>query len=182
MSGPANIPIVVMDFRYDRIRPDALEDGSLVVRGSRLEMGSGNPFVAGRVFAAAPLRDHTYRGSKVRFRVDADASFGNDPAARLSTMIDFDDGRGFVVVSMGSGMDVRYPETGLEQIRLRSLFDDGATLEAGFPFEVRELLAPAPNDTLHVTATIPYLGGYGAGDAYVYLSGQHADADQARRS
>jgi hypothetical protein len=174
-SGPASIPIVVMDFRYDRIRPDALEDGSLVVRGSRLEMGSGNPFVAGRVFAAAPLRDHTYRGSMVRFRVDADALLGNDPTVRLSTTIDFDDGRGFVPVSLGGGMDVRYPETGTKRVRLRSLFADGTTLEAGFPFEVRELLAPSPNDTLHVTATIPYLGGYGAGDAYVYLSGQHTE-------
>ncbi len=174
MSGPASVPIVVMDFRYDRIRPSALEDGSLVVRGSQLEMGSGNPFVAGRIFAAAPLRDHTYRGSRVRFRMDTAAFFGNDPMARLSTMIDFDDGRGFVPVSPGIGVDVRYLEKGRKQIRLRSLFADGATREAGFPFEVRELLAPSPNDTLHVTATIPYLGGYGAGDAYVYLSGQHA--------
>jgi hypothetical protein len=34
--------------------------------------------------------------------------------------------------------------------------------------------APAPHDTLAITATIPYLGQYGTGDAYVYLSDAHS--------
>lgn len=37
-----------------------------------------------------------------------------------------------------------------------------------------QLQAPPPHDTLHVTATIPYNGEYGSGDAYVYLSESHA--------
>jgi hypothetical protein len=34
--------------------------------------------------------------------------------------------------------------------------------------------APAPDDTMAVTAAIPYLGGYGTGEAYVYLSDAHS--------
>lgn len=33
--------------------------------------------------------------------------------------------------------------------------------------------APLPHDTIAVTATIPYNGEYGSGEAYVYLSGGH---------
>jgi hypothetical protein len=174
ISGPAEVPIVIMDFLYDRIRVDALEKGMLVARGARLQLGEGNPFVTARVFAAAPLRDHTYRGSSVRFHLEAADYLSNGPAAPLSVAIDFDDGRGFVPVSLGGAVDVRYFEKGSKSIRLRCLYADGGAREAAFPFEVRELLAPAPDDTLHVTATIPYLGGYGSGDAYVYLSGQNA--------
>jgi hypothetical protein len=34
--------------------------------------------------------------------------------------------------------------------------------------------APAPDDTMSITAAIPYLGGFGSGDAYVYLSDAHS--------
>jgi hypothetical protein len=34
--------------------------------------------------------------------------------------------------------------------------------------------APAPNDTLAITAAIPYLGQYGTGEAYVYLADAHS--------
>ena len=173
ISGPAEVPILIMDFQYDRIRADALEKGMLIARGSRLELGDGNPFVTSRVFAAAPFRDHTYHGSALRFRLEAADYLSNGPAAPVSMTIDFDDGRGFVPVSLGGDANVRYLDRGSKSIRLRCLYADGESREAAFPFEVRELRAPAPNDTLHVTATIPYLGGYGTGDAYVYLSGQN---------
>ena len=34
--------------------------------------------------------------------------------------------------------------------------------------------APAPHDTLAITAAIPYLGEYGTGEAYVHLADAHS--------
>jgi triacylglycerol esterase/lipase EstA (alpha/beta hydrolase family) len=39
---------------------------------------------------------------------------------------------------------------------------------------VRSLAAPLPDDTLHVTATVPFQGQFGTGQAYVYLAPGHA--------
>jgi hypothetical protein len=163
------VPIGLLDFRYARLRPEAL-----VVRDGRLTLGAGDPFRVQRVFAAAPLRGYTYRGAEVVFRLDPENCFGNDPAALRSVAADFDDGAGFVPLLLGAPHTVRYDAVGSKTIRLRAAFDDGSTRYAAALFEVRGLRTPAPNDTLHIAATIPYQGGYATGDAYVYLSDQHA--------
>ena len=119
------VPIVVMDFRYDRIDPDALADGRVFVRDARLEFGKGASLRPGRVFAAAPLTDHTYRGAQARFRVDPSDWFGNTGETPLETSIDFDDGRGFVGVRPGVEIAVSYAETGRKTIRVRSRLSGG---------------------------------------------------------
>ncbi len=168
------VPLALMDFEYERIRADALATGALVVRDGRLEAGAGNPFETRRVFAAAALTERTFRGDRVVFRLDRDAYLSNEGAAPLAVAIDFDDGRGYVPVAIGGESAVRYAETGPKTIRLRASFSDGATRFASARFEVASLVTPDPDDTLHVTATIPYLGQFGSGDAYVYLAPGHA--------
>src|SRR5262249_40522121 len=58
--------------------------------------------------------------------------------------------------------------------RVRATSADGVVRQAAFAFPVETLAAPTPDDTLHVTATIPYLGQFGTGDAYVRLAPGHS--------
>ena len=170
------VPIAVLNLRYDRLRPDALEKGDLVVRDGRLELGraEADPFVEARAFAAAPLRETTYRGAEVSFLLDPRDYFSNDAIPARATAIDFDDGRGFVSFPFGTVRAVRYATTGEKTVRVRFEFTGSAPLVSNFLFDVRELRTPAPNETLHITATIPYQGVLGTGEAYVYLSDRHA--------
>jgi hypothetical protein len=173
-GAPAGeVPLAILNVHYARIRPEALETGALVARNGHLELGTGDAFEVRRVFAAAPLRDHTYRGEQIRFRLDRAAYLGNDSAAPTSIEIDFDDGGGFVSVSLDGARTVRYATPGTKTIHLRLAFAGGARLEAAALFEVRGLRTPSPNDTLHIAARIPYQGGYATGDAYVYLADTH---------
>ena len=173
-GAPAGeVPLAILNFRYARIRPDALETGALIARDGQLYLGTGLAFDERRVFAAAPLRGHTYRGEQIRFRLDRADYLGNDPAAPVSIEIDFDDGGGFVLLGLDGARTVRYAAPGTKTIRLRLALADGTRLEAAALFEVRGLRTPAPNDTLHITATIPYKGGTASGDAYVYLADTH---------
>ncbi len=176
------VPLAVMSFRYDRIRSDAITNGLLQNRGGRLELApppSGNPsaapspFVSRRVFALAALRDHTYRGGKVTFRIDRAWYYTNDPSAPASLQADFDDGAGFASISFGADRIVHYVSDGSKTLRLRAILTDGDTLNAAATFQVEQLTTPLPNDTLHITASIPYDGSYGTGDAYVYLAPIH---------
>jgi hypothetical protein len=59
-------------------------------------------------------------------------------------------------------------------VRTRSTFVDGSVLYGGFFFRVEALQTPNPDDTLSVTASIPYDGQYGTGEAYVYLAAGHS--------
>lgn len=186
-SSPRGIvPIALLDVAYDRLRPEALATGALLERDGRLFLGpeGDGAFDEARLFAAAPLRERTYQGERVLFRLDPGDIFRQPrpapglPAGSAGTALrftlDFDDGRGPVALLPGEVHPVRYATSGTKTIRLRAGGPGGPELTAAFLFEVRALRTPAPDDTLEITAAIPYLGAYGSGRAYVYLSDQHA--------
>jgi hypothetical protein len=164
------VPLAVVFDRYERIRPDALERGAVEIRDGQLVRGSGEAFEARTAFAAAALREWTYCGADVRFVLDRDACFSNLGGAAPRLEADLDDGLGFRPMSFDRPLTAHYASTGVKTLRLRATTAEGATVQAAFAFSVRALAAPAPDDTLHVTGTIPYLGGFASGDAYVYLA------------
>jgi hypothetical protein len=174
MAAKGAVPIAIMNFRYERIRQDALDTGALVERAGRLVAGKGQALVSSRLFAAAPMEAHTYRGGEVSFSLEREDYFTNDPSEVRGLDIDFDDGAGFTAMALGSRRAVHYAETGRKTIRLRLTLTNGAELYGASYFDVLALRTPAPNDTLHVTAAIPYLGAQGAGDAYLYLADGHS--------
>jgi len=167
------VPLAAVFDRYERIRPDALERGAIVNRDGHLVRGTGDAFEAHTAFAAAALREWTYRGSTVRFVLDREDFVSNRGGANPRLEADLGDGLGFRSMSFGQPLAAHYAETGVKTLRLRATSADGGTVEAAFAFVVRALAAPAPTDTLHVTGTIAYLGGVASGDAYVDLAPNH---------
>ncbi len=166
-----SIPIAFMHFNYDRIRPDALEDGLLELRnGLLVETGKGDPFIQSSVFAATAMKDYTHRGAGVTFALDRNRYFSNDGRLPLRIEFDFDDGRGFRDVPFGSDQIVNYQSTGRKTIRIRAALEDGTVLRSAFYFRVAALQTPTPHDTLAITAAIPYNSEFGTGEAYVYRS------------
>ncbi len=138
-----------------------------------LSVPSGDGAGAIGIFAAAALKEHTYRGEEARFVLDAERLFSGGPVgARLE--IDPDDGGGFRALPIGEPVGARYGSAGEKTVRVRAIDPDGSERISSFRFDVRALAAPLPDDTLAIAATVPYLGQYGAGEAYVYLSDSHA--------
>src|SRR6185369_10604408 len=85
----------------------------------------------------------------------------------------FDDGDGPRAVTPGEPVHVAYGSTGRHTLSLRFARADGTLSQSRFVFDVAALATPLPDDTLHVTATVPYQGQFGTGDAYVYLAAGH---------
>jgi len=176
------VPILVLDVAYDRLRPDALAKGAVVAQGSRLVANQGTEvrsiYETRRVHVAAPLVASTIRGGAVRFRLDRAAylSDGASPGSGWPRVeADFDDGRSWRRVPFDEDVEVAYTHAGRRTIRLRVTGADGLVRHSAFGFEVVALRAPSPHDTLHVTASIPYLGVHGTGEAYVYLSDRNTN-------
>jgi triacylglycerol esterase/lipase EstA (alpha/beta hydrolase family) len=168
------IPLALLDRPFERARPDALGDGAVRVANGRLEPVNGTALVTSRAVAAAALAPRTYRGADVTFALDRQRCF-SDPASPLSSVVmDFADGRGPRPVALGEGIRVRYATPGPRTLSARITRVDGTEAEARFTFDVAAVTTPTPNDTLHITATIPYQGQFGTGDAYVYLAANHA--------
>lgn len=168
LAATGVIPVAMLDFGYDRLRPGALEEGAIEIQGSRLHAVDGSALESRRVFAAAATKDYTHHGEGVSFVFGGEWYFGDSEVRSLSA--DFGDGRGWVSVRPGRPVAVRYSARGTKSVRLRALLSDGAVRTARFAFDVRRLFAPAPHETLSVTATVPYQGVFGTGEAYVYRS------------
>ena len=167
------VPLALFDRTYERVRPGALADGSLTIEGGRIIRAGAGALVKGRAFAATALAPRTYRGARVVFVLDPRNVFSDDADTPRGIVIDFADGRGFRSVGLGERVPVRYAASGEREIRFRLTRADGSIAQARFPFDVAALATPSPNDTLHITATTPYQGQYGTGDAYVYLAAIH---------
>jgi hypothetical protein len=173
--GP--VPIGLVDVRTARIRPDALETGSVAVVGSRLELLRASALEPGRLVAMAPLADRTYQGAATSFVLERERfvrSPGDEPVAMA---LDFDDGAGFRPVRFGQRVDVRWATPGRKTITLRLEHAGGQRHFASAAFDVRALGTPMPDDTLQITATVPWEGALGTGQAYVYLAPGHAQIE-----
>lgn len=167
------IPIAILDHGFERIRPEAMTDGTLRIEDDRIVGITHSPLIEERAFAAAALRARTYRGSDVTFRLASDA-YLSDAGRPRAIEIDFADGRGFRSVSFDQRVAVSYANTGTRTLTARVTRADGSTAFSRFRFGVERIAAPPPpDDTLHITATVPYQGNFGTGDAYVALAPGH---------
>ena len=171
------IPIALLDYRYDRLRQDAFQAGSVSITGERLHL---TPQALGqaRVFTATALREGSYRGNRMRFVVSSSYRFSNLPSLGTRYFLDLDDGAGFHEVRLDESVEVSYASTGKKTLTLRALSTDGTQMEASFAFEVRALVTPAPDDTLQLSASIAYEGIAASGEAYLYYAPGHTSLVQ----
>lgn len=171
------IPIAVLDAAYARLRDDALEAGLVAFDGDHLvetpAAAATSPYLVRQAFAAAALVSRTYHGANVTFTIPSQL-FAGDAERPLRLQFDAADDRGWRDVALDAPVTVSYAATGARTLRLRAEYASAATREAAFSFEVAALAAPAPTETWPVTATVPYQGVYGYGNAYVYLAPGHA--------
>lgn len=163
------VPVGVLDQRYDRIRPDALRSGAVAPGGEGLQLRPA-ALESAELFCAAALREATYHGERVVFDLSRQWWFGNRERTAVELWFDPDDGAGARLVDRDR-LVVRSHEPGAKTIRLRARWSDGSVQEAAFRFEVAALVVPAPDDTLRLTASVPYDGAVASGDAWVYLAG-----------
>jgi pimeloyl-ACP methyl ester carboxylesterase len=167
-------PIAILNFRYQRVREDADMNKALQFDGDHIISIDEDAFEEKRAFAVSALHNRTYHGREVQFRMDStEFYFSNESAGLRSLEIDFDDGRGLHRVDLKGDVVAQYGVTGMKTIRVRIIQSDGVILHGSFDFDVRSLDTPVPNETWQVQATIPFMGIYASGEAYILLSDQH---------
>ena len=167
------IPLALIDRAFDRVRPGALADGAIVAEGGQITHAEPSALIPARAFVATALVPGTFRGASVTFVLDPADIHADQPIGPGALSIDFDDGAGARAVAPGEPVHVTYAAAGRHVLALSLARMDGTVSRSRFAFDVTALATPLPNDTLHVTATVPYQGAYGAGDAYEYLAPGH---------
>jgi hypothetical protein len=171
------IPIAIMDFDYNRLAPGTIDLDSSAHGEAAVREITADRVLKRRVFAASALKAYTYRGTSVDFGIDPQLYFTNRPQQPSGFEMDFGDGLGFRPVGPGVRCHVSYSRPGRKYIRVTAHYDDGSVAYASIGFDVRRLDTPMPHDTLAVTASIPYLGQYATGEAYIYYGASHTSLE-----
>lgn len=174
ISDRGVVPLAIAHFRYELVGAETVDRGEVRLQDGRLVPTVDDAAIESIAFAFATLEEYTHRGSHVRFLMDESLYISNDHREPAEIMIDFGDGLGFRDIRFGEEVVVGYGSTGRKNTSIRLILDDGAVLHSSSSFTVEHLQTPIPNDTITVAASIPYQGGYGTGEAYVYLSPLHA--------
>jgi len=167
------IPIAVVSARADRIRAGALDDGSLGVVGGRVRL-SAAALEEVEIFAAAALVAETRRGDSVSFVLPRDLWIARGRPAPERLRLDLADGRGPREIRFGETVRPAWDGPGFRELRLEAEWPGGETRTARFGIDVVRMATPAPDDTLAVTASVPWDGVAGSGRAYVYLADGHS--------
>lgn len=168
-------PLVLLDYRYERIRPGLERDDVLTTDAQGRSRFNAAALETARVFAAALLHDYTYRGETVRFTLDAATRFlsntGETPDALEA---DFDDGRGWRPLPQAGEIVVHYAQTGQKTVRVRANYSGGRRLFAKTHIEVLALTTPNPTAIWTLQARQSHNGQFHSGEAYLYLAPEHS--------
>ncbi len=101
------IPFNLLLFDYHSLDPNAVNNGLLSINNGQLQhvSGAGSPYLANRLFAAAPSVSRELPAGTYHFRIDLHAG-ASMPV--LSTKVDFGDGGGLQAVQDGDWVSVQY--------------------------------------------------------------------------
>ena len=169
------IPVAMMLLDFQRVAEQSRGDELFEVEGGKVTGIRDELLKEDRVFAVTTLYENIYHGKSARFHFDARTLYISNVVSEVSRLeVNFDDGRGFREVSLSGDLTVNYSSTGEKALQFRATLETGEVLRAETRVEVISLDAPPPTETWQLAATNLYQGVQALGEAYVYLSDQHA--------
>jgi hypothetical protein len=166
------VPIALLNYKYTKIKEDAFNKGLLDNRNGKVtenRLALESPYLTKRAFASASLKEWTYRGNKVTFRLDKGLYLSNENESLKGIKVNFDDLGGFQQVSFDEDITIHYSSAGIKRISVEVSTADHITLQSSFLFEVKSLYSPDHTD-IELTSDIAYNHTLASGTAYVYKS------------
>ncbi len=183
------VPLLIMNFQYNQIKEYARDSNWIQFINGKYYDGPGNhpsPYYTKTLFAAAPATDKI-SSSTITYAISPKFFLSGDGILPTTLQIDFGDGLGFRSVNWGDQITVNY-STGRAPISSPDL----VTLKVHATFGSRTMAtssvlstsncittyeldnppwnyfpSPGNNYIWEFLASIPYLGSYGRGNAYV---------------
>ncbi|MBE0564900.1 MAG: T9SS type A sorting domain-containing protein [Krumholzibacteria bacterium] len=149
-----DVPLALIHARYDR-------------------MTDGDKTAPAEVLALGALRDAVHDGADVRFSVAPEHLLTHGTVPIVGLTFDPDDGAGPRPLVPGRALAAAYGTTGRKALTLTATLEDGRVLCARADLDVVRLATPEPDQTLPITATVPYAGTVASGQAYVLLAPGH---------
>jgi hypothetical protein len=130
------IPISLLHWNYNDMRPDAVTANLLSITNNQLFDVAGrsqSPYQAKTLFAAAPAVSSS-NNATITFVLRSDLFIKNTGTIN-ATYIDLADGLGYRVVTLGTPFSVSYPSTGIRRIKVKVVPAAGAVMESWFDFQ-----------------------------------------------
>ncbi len=124
------VPIGLINYKYQKIKDNALQDGLLQMANNKLyDVQGASPYAINRCFAASILPRDTIRGSNFQFIIPTDLFYTNTPENIISFDIDFDEGITRTGKYFNQVINVTYTEYDEKDIVVTAHLLGGGTLK-----------------------------------------------------
>lgn len=138
------IPMGIMYYRYDKIKPNAVQDGLLAVdtiNNQIIDISGNNntPLEIDECFAFSPMADTVLLGRTNRFYFEESLFVSNISKACRDIQINFGDGNGFISMGEHDIVDVIYNTEGEHKIEIKATLDNGFSRSAFAKIFVKEI-------------------------------------------
>jgi hypothetical protein len=165
------IPLMVMNYNYQQIKPNAIGDGLLTVRNQQVFDSfprAASPYEQKKVFYIAPALKNLDT-TNYTFYIGQGFYFTNDTNTVTAIEIDFADGQGSRQVTWGQNINITYPNTSAAKI-IKCRLTIGGNVFISFskiaPASTCNGNFPAYDGVQIITGQIPYNGEYA--DSYCW--------------
>ena len=135
-----SLPLMIMDYNYAAIRPDAASANLLRVQNGQLFDVAGRttiPYIQRTCFAAAPARD--WSKGQPSFLLKSNLYYSNRGKTVASIGIDFGDGQGYRTAAFNGVLTAAYTTNGKHRITIRVNYTDNTAVNTYSDFNVTNL-------------------------------------------
>lgn len=175
------IPLAAMALRFDRIRPDAVDQNLLSLSNGQMFDVPGraeSPYFQDTVFVAMPLKGKITSRS-VSFTLPTDLWFSNLSGPVPVISLDPGDGQGWRTLSAGQSIAAEYPSDGEKEVVVRLEYV-GFTRYSHSKLEVLEAESGDRSggmswpqnlyESMHVAASESYMGAAGGATLHIFYN------------
>lgn len=175
-AAPAAIPVVMLDYSYARLRPDAVSAGLLRVQSGQLFDVAGrpaSPYLQKVCFAAAPTKTWSKGQPSLLFKQSL--YYSNRGKTISSIKVDFADGYGLRTATYNTAVTAAYGSSGKYRITIQVTYTDNTVVKSYANIEVSGVGVSTARFDASPDAYQPFsaTSSHSGGDVYIGYSSQN---------
>ena len=120
-AGGGNLPIAILNYRYNYIKADALSQNLVYVSNEKMydtPNRTASPYGTANLFIASPMTAISYTAS-VTFSLPSNLYFSNQASSLQSIQVDLGDGAGYRTVGLGQTVIAYYSSNGEKVLKVK---------------------------------------------------------------
>ena len=169
-------PVGIINYKYNQFKANVLKNKLIEIKNNKVYALKKDIYDTKNVFTASLIEAKEYTSKNIIYDFSKKYYFSNLYEIPNFIFVDFDDGKNFKKIELGSKIPVKYNIDGEKNIKIKIQFKSGQKFSSGFKVKIKTPKMPTPDETwTNYTADIPYNGSAAQGEIGVFFGNGNTD-------